>query len=94
MEGDTYVLQKLRHGNGGFLQILSGLRDGCGPFPSPEILRRYRELGGEIVTVGSDAHRPRDAAKYVGEGLEILKECGFRYVTVFTKHKPEFIPID
>ena len=81
------------HGRG--IEInTSGLRDGCGLFPSPEILRRYRELGGEIITVGSDAHRPGDAAKCVGEGLAILKECGFRYVTVFTKHKPDFIPIN
>ena len=71
----------------------SGLRDGCGPFPSDDVLRLYRELGGEIITVGSDAHRTADAAKCVGEGLEILKRCGFRYVTVFTKRRPDFIPI-
>lgn len=30
------------------------------PLPGPEILRLYRRLGGEIVTLGSDAHRPGD----------------------------------
>lgn len=80
--------------NGRGIEInCSGLRDGCGPFPSEEILRFYKALGGEIITIGSDAHRPQDAAKMVAEGQALLRECGFRYITVFTKHKPEFIPI-
>ena len=80
--------------NGKGIEInCSGLRDGCGPFPSEEILRLYRALGGEIVTIGSDAHRPAVAAKCLDQGLEVLKACGFRYITVFTKRKPSFIPI-
>lgn len=71
----------------------SGIRDGCGPFPSPEILRLYRQMGGEIITVGSDAHRPEDAAKGVAAGFEVLKSCGFDYVCVFRHRKPEFIKI-
>ena len=81
------------HGRGIELNC-SGIRDGCGPFPSEEILRLYRDLGGEIVTVGSDAHRPADAAKCVDQGLALLQRCGFRYVAAFTRHRPEFIPID
>ncbi len=82
----------IRNGKG--IEInCSGLRDGCGPFPSEEILRLYRSLGGEIVTIGSDAHRPAVAAKCLDQGQEILKACGFRYITVFTKRKPSFIPI-
>ena len=82
----------IAHGRG--IEInCSGLRDGCGPFPSEEILRLYKSLGGEIVTTGSDAHRPQDAAKCLAEGQEILKAAGFRYVTVFTGRRPEFIPI-
>ena len=71
----------------------SGIRDGCGPFPSEEILRLYRSLGGEIVTVGSDAHSPRNAAKCVREGHEVLRRCGFDHVTVFRQRKPEFIKL-
>jgi histidinol-phosphatase (PHP family) len=62
-------------------------------FPSVPILRRYRELGGEIVTVGSDAHTTRAAGVGVAEGYELLRENGFRYVTAFRRHKPEFIKI-
>ena len=81
--------------NGRGIEInCSGLRDGCGPFPSEEILRLYRQLGGEIITVGSDAHRVADAAKCLDQGLEILRNCGFRYVALFTRHEPEFFPIN
>ncbi len=68
----------------------SGLRDGCGAFPNEELLRLYRELGGEIVTVGSDAHRVADAAKCIREGYELLRQCGFRYVCTYRRHRPEF----
>lgn len=82
----------IRNGRGIELNC-SGIRDGCGPFPSAEILRLYRELGGEIITVGSDAHRPADAAKCVDEGQALLGSLGFRYITVFTRHRPDFISI-
>ena len=71
----------------------SGIRDGCGPFPQPEVLRLYRQLGGEIITVGSDAHTPADAAKCVREGYEVLKDCGFRYVSTFKQRHVEFIKL-
>lgn len=71
----------------------SGLRDGCGPFPSEEILRLYRALGGEIITVGSDAHRTQDAAKCVPQGHELLRSLGYRYVCVYRRHEPEFLPL-
>ena len=71
----------------------SGIRDGCGPFPSAEILRLYRDLGGETVTVGSDAHSPANAAKGIREGYAVLQSCGFDYVTVFRQRTPERIKI-
>lgn len=58
--------------------------------PSPFILRRYRELGGEIITVGSDAHAPEYLAYSFGRIPVILKEAGFRYYTEFRARKPEF----
>lgn len=57
------------------------------------ILERYRRLGGEIVTLGSDAHVARDIGKGIPEGVELLRELGFRYYTVYRRRKPEFIPI-
>ena len=69
----------------------SGIRDGCGPFPSEEILKLYRSLGGETVTLGSDAHSPGNAGKGLAEGCAVLARCGFDRVAVFRRRKPEFI---
>lgn len=61
--------------------------------PSPELVRLYKEQGGEIITLGSDAHRTADAAFGLREGMDLLRETGFRYVTVFRGRKPEFIKL-
>lgn len=57
------------------------------------ILERYRRLGGEIVTLGSDAHVADDIGKGIVEATELLRELGFRYYTVYRRRKPEFIPL-
>ena len=54
----------------------------------PPLLRWYKECGGELVTVGSDAHRPGDMAKGIPEALELLKAAGFDHVTTFAGRKP------
>lgn len=69
----------------------AGLKYGL-PFahPCPKILKRYRELGGEIVTVGSDAHRPEHIAYDFDKVNTILKDSGFKYYTEFKERKPIF----
>lgn len=61
--------------------------------PEDWVLRRYRELGGRLVTIGSDAH----AAALVGEGFaqaaEALRRSGFDAYTVYRNRKPFFISI-
>ena len=61
--------------------------------PHPDIVRRYRELGGEVITVGSDAH----TADKIGYGFdaarEILIDAGFSYYAVFKDRKPQFIKL-
>ncbi len=64
------------------------------PFPSVEILRRYRELGGDIITVGTDAHNTGAAGIGIREGYELLRDNGFKYVAVYKRHKPEFKRIE
>lgn len=58
--------------------------------PSRDILRFYRELGGEIITIGSDSHR----AEQLGQNLllvrEELKNLGYKYFCTFDKMKPIF----
>lgn len=58
--------------------------------PCTEFLSRYRKMGGEIVTVGSDAHRPCDIGSGFYRAEELLKTCGFDYYCTFKNRKPEF----
>ncbi len=52
------------------------------------ILRQFKALGGEYVTVGSDAHKPQDVGKGVAEAYALLRRCGFRYTAVYRNRKP------
>jgi len=61
--------------------------------PEMPIVARYRELGGEIVTVGSDAHYECVAGHAVPETLAALKDIGFKYVCAFDERRPRFITI-
>lgn len=61
--------------------------------PEPDVLRRYRELGGELITVGSDGHQPEYLGYRFRETEELLCSCGFSYYAVFRQRKPEFIKI-
>lgn len=63
------------------------------PNPCPEILKRYRELGGEIITFGSDAHKPEYVGYHLKEMQELAKSCGFRYFSVFRNRKPDMLPL-
>lgn len=62
----------------------SGLRQAAGEtFPSQTILRWYREEGGTVVTVGSDAHRRQDVGAGLREAEKLLSSLGFKYVSRF-----------
>jgi len=63
------------------------------PHPHPDVLKLFRQLGGEIVTIGSDAHSPEYIGYESKRALEYLKYAGFNYIASFTKMKPEFIKI-
>ena len=72
----------------------SGLRQGLGKtFPDLPLVKRYRELGGRLVTLGSDAHRTADLGAGIPEGMELLREAGFKEVTVYEKHRPAALPL-
>lgn len=72
----------------------AGLYKGLGyPHPHRDILSMYKNMGGEIITVGSDAHQPQYFAYGFDSVEALLKSCGFHYYCVFSNRKPEFIPI-
>ncbi len=64
--------------------------DRCGDFlPAEVYLRRFHELGGEIVTVGSDAHTASRVGQYADRACAILKDI-FGYVCTFENRQPVF----
>lgn len=72
----------------------SGLKYGIGQtHPHFKILKRYHELGGEILTIGSDAHKPEHIAYDFQQLPDLLKAAGFGYYTIFRNQKPEFIKL-
>lgn len=90
---DTILKELIARGRG--IECNSaGLHYGLShPNPHEAVLKRYLELGGEILTIGSDAHAP----EYLGYAFEevsgLLKETGFRYYTTFQNRKPVFHPL-
>lgn len=63
------------------------------PSPDSSIIKRYKELGGEIITFGSDAHTPDRVGCCFDKAATIIRECGFRYYTVYENRKPVFLPL-
>lgn len=60
----------------------SGLRHAVGEtYPSAAIVRRFRELGGRAVTVGSDAHRAEHFGWALGDGYQYAMDAGFEALT-------------
>lgn len=55
------------------------------------LLELYRDCGGELITLGSDAHRPEDVGKGIAQAQELLRTVGFRYFTVYHRRTPQFI---
>lgn len=58
--------------------------------PSMEILRLYKDLGGSIVTIGSDSHAPEHLGTYIKEAEIQLKELGFYHTCTYDKMEPIF----
>ena len=66
---------------------------GLGMAADAEILRRYRALGGRLVTVGSDAHRPADVGHALALAEAALRETGFDTVYGFEAGRPHAVAI-
>ena len=62
------------------------MKPGNNRLPSEEELSR--QLGGEVVTLGSDAHTARDVGCAMRERQALLKECGFTRYCTFEKMRP------
>lgn len=60
--------------------------------PSREILRLYRDLGGTILTIGSDSHMPCHLGAHIPEVIQEVKEMGFPGICTFEHMKPMMHP--
>ena len=83
------ILRKIIH-KGIALEVnTAGHRHNLGfAHPHDDVLKRYRELGGELVTIGSDGHKPEFLGLAFDSTCEMLKSIGFRYQTVFKERRP------
>ena len=72
----------------------SGLRQKIGvTMPDSSYIKLFRRLGGEIITIGSDAHCAEDLGKGINEGLAMIKEAGFDKIWYFEKRQPKYMHI-
>ena len=94
-DGITDEILKTLVANGKGIEInTSGIRQGHGEtFPPYGTVRRYRELGGEIITVGSDSHTDTDLGADFDVAFDLLKQAGFRYYCWFERRRPVFVRI-
>lgn len=72
----------------------SGLRQSAKEcLPGLDVIRFYKQLGGEIITVGSDAHAAEDVGKGIREAIEIIELAGFEHITVYDGRQPLMLRI-
>lgn len=90
-EAISQVLKALIDKGKGIEINTSGIRYGLGhTHPRIEILKMYKEFGGEIITIGSDSHQKETLGNDFNIAEEMLKESGFKYYTRFEKRIPKF----
>ena len=83
----------IRNGKG--IEInTSGIRQGFGDcFPSLKYAKLFHDLGGEVISTGSDAHTVEDIGKNIPDGIKIAADAGFQRLCFFRNRRPEFINI-
>ena len=89
------ILTELIEGKKALEVNTSGLRQHIGEtLPNAEIVRRYYELGGTYITLGSDAHRWADVSAGIEEAMSMIYKIGFRHYTIYAKREPRMVPIE
>lgn len=64
------------------------------PMPPFEIIKKYRDLGGTIITIGSDAHKIENVGYEISSGLEEIKRAGFNHVNSFVNRNPIYLGME
>ncbi len=71
----------------------SGIDRGGHVLPHPSVIRRYRELGGRMITIGSDAHKAQNVGAYIKDAVAVIAEAGFDEITLFTNRESRMVRI-
>lgn len=88
------ILIELINKNKGIEINTSGIRYGLGTtHPNIDILKRYKQLGGSIITIGSDAHKVDDLARDFDIAYDMLESVGFDTLVQYHNRKPQSIKI-
>jgi histidinol-phosphatase (PHP family) len=83
------ALRRLIAGGRGIEINTSGVRTEAGePCPGLPVLHWYKELGGEILTIGSDSHRVEHLGVGLEVGVELARAAGFRRLCTFERRRP------
>ncbi len=70
----------------------AGLRRGLpASCPPACVVNWFGEMGGHILTLGSDAHRPQDIGAHLGVALEMARQAGFTRLATFKRRQPILI---
>lgn len=94
MESVEIVLKKIIKKGKGIEVNSSGIRGGLyGPLPNWNIIKKYYDLGGRIITFGSDSHIAKDVGHSYDEVTTKLKDIGFTHITSFKNMEPIMRPL-
>lgn len=63
------------------------------PHPTLDVIKRYKELGGSIITLGSDAHQPKVLGHRFDDAINLVREAGFDKICLFNKRQAEYVHI-
>lgn len=75
------------------LEINTKTKDDSVFIPDIDIIKRYKELGGKQITIGSDAHRKSEIGQKYTAAAAVLKELGFNTLTAYKNRKIIEFPI-
>lgn len=62
--------------------------------PPIEVIKKYRAMGGEIITVGSDSHTAANVGICIKRGISLAERAGFKYIATYKDRKPTFHKIE
>ena len=72
----------------------SGMRKSSNTFfPKKEVLKRYKDLGGKIITIGSDAHFNEHYSAGIVDGINLLKSIGYDQISYFENRMKKVMTI-